>query len=84
MTTTTLTAHFFCKNASGSFCNIEASNVKDALNQAAKLFDAQGSFHLPITAEGDFGLDEYGNVQYTEFGKLTRVKGKNVIEISIH
>lgn len=84
MTTTTLTAHFFCKNASGSYCNIEASNVKDALNQAAKLFDAQCSFHLPITAEGDFGLDEYGYAQYTETGKLTRKNGKNVIEILIY
>lgn len=74
------TANFICRNASGSFFTIESDNAKDALKRAAQLFDAQGAYHLPITAEGDFGLDEWGYAEYTEFGKLMIENGKEVFK----
>lgn len=54
---TTTTTSYLCTNGANSSFRIDATDIKSALSAAARLFDADCSFILPISVQ-----DEDGNV----------------------
>ena len=55
MTTTTTT--YLCTNGANSSFRIDATDIESALSAAARRFDAESSYILPISVQ-----DEDGNV----------------------